>query len=72
MMEHFPSNAIGRDRLEKRYKNATLWDAFLKFAAAKGGNIPVACLSRDVTQAVAPSEELQAALVEIYKEVPEI
>lgn len=70
MIEHFPSDAMGRDRLEQRFHDPTLWDGFLAFVASKGCSIPEANLSRDVTLPIEPSPEIQAALVNIYRDKP--
>jgi tryptophan 2,3-dioxygenase len=59
-----------RARLEARLTAPTLWDAFLAHLSRCGAAIPSAVLGRDVTTAIEPDAEVQAALVEIYRTDP--
>jgi tryptophan 2,3-dioxygenase len=59
-----------RARLEARLAAPTLWDAFVAHLARSGAAIPSAVLGRDVTTAIEPDAEVQAALVEIYRTDP--
>jgi len=61
-----PEGAAARDRVERRYRSPTLWDAFLRCLARSGYDIPQAALDRDVTQPVAPSSEVQKVLLRLY------
>jgi tryptophan 2,3-dioxygenase len=56
-----------RRRLERRLAEPTIWDAFLRFLAGRGYTIPAEQLARDVTQPVAPSAELRAVLLDVYR-----
>ena len=67
IMKHFPEGVFGRDRLMKRYNEPTLWDAFLHFLSLNGHAVPKDDLGRDITQPIAPSPQLQALLVDIYR-----
>ncbi|MGH7741178.1 MAG: tryptophan 2,3-dioxygenase [Candidatus Eiseniibacteriota bacterium] len=69
-LERYPAGGAARARLEARLAAPTLWDSFLRFLAASGCSIPTASLSRDVRAVVTPSEELQSALVELYRRDP--
>ncbi len=56
--------------LEARFHAGSLWDTFLKFLHAAGFSMPPEELARDVTQPVAPSPGVQAALLRVYREDP--
>lgn len=64
---HYPEGTEPRRRLEKRYHESTLWDAFLRYLANNGFDVPEAVLNRDVTQPVEPSPAVQQTLVQVYK-----
>ncbi len=69
-IQRFPEGSDGRVNLERRFAERTLWDAFLTFLHGEGFPVPEAQLSRDVTQSVAASEDLQEVLVTVYRESP--
>ena len=70
MLTHFPDGLHGKEKLEERYRQSTLWDAFLHFLNANGRSIPHHHLTRDVTEPIKPSAEIQAILIDIYREDP--
>ena len=70
MVDHFPSGSEGRQRLEARYGQPTLWDAFLHYLAKEGYEIPEDQLDRDVTQRSSPSPAVQRILIDIYRDNP--
>ncbi|MGH7359944.1 MAG: tryptophan 2,3-dioxygenase family protein, partial [Candidatus Rokuibacteriota bacterium] len=57
--------------LEARLASPTIWDALLGHLARRGHPIPSAALERDVTARVTPSEDVERALVAVYREDPE-
>jgi tryptophan 2,3-dioxygenase len=63
----FPEGSRARAALARRYREPTLWDAFLHYLAREGYPVPPGQLSRDVTAAIAPSEAVQRVLVDIYR-----
>lgn len=69
-LERFPEGSSGRAKLEKRFEASTLWDAFLRYLETEGLSVPKAQLSRDVTQSVALSEEVQDVLLQAYRTRP--
>ena len=69
-LAHFPEGSDARARLEKRFTQPTLWDAFLRFLANLDYPIPQNLLTRDVSQPIQPSAELQTILIEIYRDDP--
>lgn len=72
VMTHYPSDTEARQRLEKRYQQPTLWDAFLHYLAGNGHDIPPDLLARDVSQPIEPSPEVQQALIKIYRHHPNL
>ena len=70
IFEHLPEVSEARQRLEKRYKESTVWDAFLAGAAQSGIPVPEEVLTRDLTQPVAPSLEIQKLLINMYARSP--
>jgi len=71
-VDHFPEGDPGRAVLERRYREPTLWDAFVGFLARAGYAVPDAVLQRDVTGPIEPSEEMQHVLVEVYRTDPTV
>jgi tryptophan 2,3-dioxygenase len=63
----FAERSRARAALERRYREPTLWDAFLHYLAREGYPVPAAHLSRDVTAPVAASTEIQDLLVDAYR-----
>jgi tryptophan 2,3-dioxygenase len=69
-IERFPAGSRARVALERRYAEPTLWDAFLRYLAREGYEVPASELSRDVAARVEPSPEVQAILVAVYRRDP--
>jgi tryptophan 2,3-dioxygenase len=63
----FSPGSRGRTALERRYREPTLWDAFLHYLSREGYPIPAAHLTRDVIAPVVPSPEIQDILVDVYR-----
>ena len=63
----FAGSSRARAALERRYREPTLWDAFLHYLAREGYRVPAAHLTRDVTAPVTPSPEIQDILVDAYR-----
>ena len=61
----YPPDTTSWTRLQTRYAQPTLWDAFLSYLAQQGYDVPT---DRDVTQPIEPSPELQTLLIEIYRQ----
>jgi tryptophan 2,3-dioxygenase len=66
----FAVGTRAHEALQRRFAEPTLWDAFLGYLAREGYAVPPAELTRDVTQAVEPSADLQQVLIEIYRQDP--
>jgi tryptophan 2,3-dioxygenase len=67
VVERFPEGTRGRRGLEDRYRQSTLWDAFLHYLAREGYPVPPEQLARDVTAPIQPSEGVQRILIDIYR-----
>src|SRR5687768_547285 len=63
----FPEGGRARTTLQQRYDAPTLWDAFLKYLAREGYDVPSAQLARDVTAPIDPSVDVQQVLIEVYR-----
>jgi tryptophan 2,3-dioxygenase len=63
----FANASRARTSLERRYREPTLWDAFLHYLAREGYPVAAVHLTRDVTAPVAPSAEIQDILVDAYR-----
>jgi tryptophan 2,3-dioxygenase len=66
-LQRFPADSRARTALERRYREPTLWDAFLHYLAREGYRVPPALLQRDPTAAPQPSPEIQETLIELYR-----
>src|SRR5262245_16032575 len=66
-IERFPEGSRARAALERRYREPTLWDAFLRYLARERYAVPAAHLNRDVIESIEPSPDIQAVLVELYR-----
>ena len=69
-IERFAAGSRAQMALEQRFAEPTLWDAFLRYLAREGYAVPQTALTRDVTDAVQPSEDLQQILIDIYRKDP--
>ena len=67
VLQRFPSDSRAREALERRLREPTIWDAFLRYLARERYAVPEAQLHRDVALPIAPSEEIQGLLVAIYR-----
>jgi tryptophan 2,3-dioxygenase len=71
-LERYPEGGTARRALQTRLAASSLWDAFLRYLAVNGVDVPAADLGRDVTRRVEPSAALRRVLVEVYRNRPEI
>ena len=63
--ERYPEGSENRRRVERRFNEPTLWDAFLHYLASNEYRIPKTLLQRDYSKDYEPSPEVQRILVEI-------
>jgi tryptophan 2,3-dioxygenase len=63
----FPEGSRARGALERRFREPTVWDAFLRYLSREGYPVSAAHLSRDVTRPIEPSADVQQILVDVYR-----
>jgi tryptophan 2,3-dioxygenase len=66
-LARFAADSRARKALERRYREPTLWDAFLHYLAREGYPVPATHLTREVTAPVSASREIQDILVDAYR-----
>ena len=69
-LARYPAGSDARQRLERRLRSRSLWDAFLQYLAGNGVPVPRTELERDVTRRVEASPALREALIDVYKTQP--
>ena len=67
-----PSGYLSRERVQNRFGEPTVWDAFLHYLAANAYRVPKTLLQRDYTKVYEPSRDVQRILVEVYKKNPSV
>jgi len=67
VLDRFPEETRGRRALEERFRQSTLWDAFLHYLAREGYPVPPEQLTRDVTAPIQPSADVRQILIDIYR-----
>ncbi len=67
-----PSGYPSRERVQNRFGEPTVWDAFLHYLAANEYRVPKTLLQRDYTKVYESSPEVQRILVEVYKKNPSV
>lgn len=55
-----------RERLERRFAEPTLWDAFIAAMVGHGMDVPASATARDVTETIAADPALQSVIVAEY------
>ncbi len=67
LIQALPEDSADRARLQKRFDGATVWDSFMHYLSQCGYAIPAHVLNRDLTRPTAPSRQVQAILLQIYR-----
>jgi tryptophan 2,3-dioxygenase len=62
-----PEGGAARGELERRFREPTVWDAFLQYLSREGYAVPASQLMRDPTALVAPSADVQSVLLSVYR-----
>ena len=70
--ERYPEGSENRKRVERRFSQPTLWDAFLHYLATNKYAVPKALLERNHGMPHEESPEVQRILVEVYKKNPTV
>jgi len=66
-IERFPEGSRARTALERRYREPTLWDAFLRYLAREKYAVPSQHINRGNVDPVQPSAEIQQILIDVYR-----
>ena len=69
-ISRFPDGSRARAALERRYREPTVWDAFLRYLSREGYAVPPSDLERDVAAPVGPSPDVQQTLIAVYRNDP--
>jgi tryptophan 2,3-dioxygenase len=67
LIQAFPENSDERNRLQKRFESATVWDSFMHYLSQCGHPIPAYVLNRDLTRPIGLSRKVQSILLRIYR-----
>jgi tryptophan 2,3-dioxygenase len=68
MLKHFEGSDSHQERLRARYEAPSVWDDFLAYIVGNGYALPADVTGRDRTAPIEPSEDVQAVLVQVYRE----
>ena len=71
ILNHFPKGSEEWQRLASRYRQPTVWDAFLRYLTHNAYAVPETLLTRDVTETLEPSAEVPQILIDIYRQDPQ-
>jgi tryptophan 2,3-dioxygenase len=69
-IHRFPGGSRAREALTRRYGEPTLWDAFLRYLAREGYEVPTSQLTRNIAARVESSPEVQRILIDVYRRDP--
>jgi tryptophan 2,3-dioxygenase len=67
VLDRYDVGSPERTKLEERFRAPTVWDAFLRYLQREGYAVPPAQLNRDPTELVKPDPDVQAILIEAYR-----
>jgi tryptophan 2,3-dioxygenase len=65
--DHFPEGSAARERITARLAAPTLWVAFCNHLARRGFDVPARCLTREPGAVTAADDDLQRALLTVYR-----
>src|SRR5438128_5202291 len=71
-LARYPQGSEPRRRLETRYREPTLWDAFLAYLARNQYPVPASLRGRAVRRPPEPSREMQQGLITAYRTNPAV
>ena len=69
-IRRFPEGSRARLALERRYREPTLWDMFLRYLSREGYVVPPSHRERDASAPIEPSPEVQRILLAVYRDDP--
>src|SRR4051794_11253397 len=67
VFRRFPPGSRALAALERRYREPTLWDGFLRYLSREHYDVPESALARDLTTPIEPSPAIQQILVQVYR-----
>jgi len=67
-LRHYPEHSAEHTSLERMLEQRSVWDSFLRYLAGQGFAVPQHALERDVREPIEPSDELQAVLLQVYRQ----
>jgi tryptophan 2,3-dioxygenase len=68
VFQHYPEGTTERARIAERMNQPSLFDAFLRYLAEHGYDIPQEIARRDVTKPLEPSAAVQDLLLQVYRD----
>jgi tryptophan 2,3-dioxygenase len=68
VFEHYPEGSEARERIALAMSRPSLFDSFLRYLADHGYDVPHEALTRDVTQPLKPSTNVQRVLLDVYRD----
>ncbi len=71
-MSYATESMPGYDRLQQRLTEKTVIDSFYEFLETRGAHIPPELKERDLTKPNEPNEQIQAEILRLYREAPEV
>jgi tryptophan 2,3-dioxygenase len=71
-LERFADHPRASETLQRRYREPSLWDAFVRYLDRLGYDVPERFLARDVSQPVEPDPDVQRCLVAAYRDDPPV
>lgn len=72
MLSYYENDKPGQERLKRRLKERSVQDHFYDFLARHGMEVPESLKTRDVTLPHEPNERIQATLLRLYRERPDL
>ena len=69
-VERFESGSVERERLEKRYAAASIWDVFLSYLEREGYTLPASTRHRDRARPAGTDAGVQETLIQVYRNDP--
>jgi tryptophan 2,3-dioxygenase len=71
-IDRYPEGSSGRQQLQLRLREPTVWDAFLRYLDGNGYRVEEDVTERDVTLPIQASPSTQRILLEIYQTDPTV
>jgi tryptophan 2,3-dioxygenase len=72
MLAHYTKEGALHGELERRLRQRSLVDHFYDFLATRGVAIPDTLKRKDVRQPTEPNQQVQAALVRLFRDAPDV